>query len=247
MDTEAGTSPITINEAKLKTFSVQVKALTINDKQMTLAVFRQLDAEDVIDESGKLKGLPWGRVNYAPSDCDREHKHIVWQKNELLRRACLFGSHAETADRVSPLQHRAEIFAETGALLESLDEKPVELTSELLRTAYWKMSLERVRLRHSFSFEESIKRLWMSETERDKFIKGSFSDYQRKQYDILEIKKKILDVIRTNWDGDNEPLPSKESCRTRYDQLQDNIKGTRKNLKESFSVLDALDLLFIAV
>jgi len=90
MPTQQG-RPIKIQQAELKTATITVKALTIDKRQVTLAVFRQLQEESLIDiEEAKFNGLPWGRVNYCPDKkaCpDREHHHVVWQKGDELRRA----------------------------------------------------------------------------------------------------------------------------------------------------------------
>ena len=85
---------ILTREATVKTASVEMKVLSISGKQMTLAVYRQLDEEEIIDEeTGKLKGVPWGRVNYFWGKCEPDHLHIVWQKGEELRRACVHKAH----------------------------------------------------------------------------------------------------------------------------------------------------------
>ena len=80
---------INIHDAKIKTVSVGIRALTISDKQVTLAVFRQLYEEALISEAGTLNGLTWGIVNYHPDGCKDypAHRHIVWQKGDELRRA----------------------------------------------------------------------------------------------------------------------------------------------------------------
>jgi CRISPR/Cas system-associated endonuclease Cas1 len=83
---------ITTHEASIKTATVEVKALTISGKQVTLSVFRQLQNEELIGYfSGQLKGVPWGRVNYNPGDCveDVPHIHVVWQQGSELRRSCV--------------------------------------------------------------------------------------------------------------------------------------------------------------
>src|SRR5262245_40431082 len=86
-------SLVTKKEAKVKTLSVEVKALMIGTKQVTLAVFRQLLHEQVIDAAtGQFKGVPWGRVNYRWGGCagkGQDHLHVVWQKGDELRRACV--------------------------------------------------------------------------------------------------------------------------------------------------------------
>lgn len=80
---------ITIEEAQLKTFSVSARAITINKRQMTLAVFRQLFEEGLYDrETLERRGEPWGIVNYHWKDgCPSgEHHHVVWQNGNELRR-----------------------------------------------------------------------------------------------------------------------------------------------------------------
>lgn len=84
---------ITAREATIKTTAVEVKALTISGRQVTLSVFRQLKDEAILDEDTvQLRGVPWGIVNYFWGDCAKasEHLHVVWQKGDELRRACVY-------------------------------------------------------------------------------------------------------------------------------------------------------------
>ena len=84
------TAPLTVHNANVTTAAVEVKTLTISGKQVTLAVFRQLIEEPLInDDDGTLNGVPWGTVNYHPDKCagDPKHYHVVWQKGDDLRRA----------------------------------------------------------------------------------------------------------------------------------------------------------------
>lgn len=82
---------IRAKEAVVKTATIAVRSLTLNSKQVTLSVFRQLIKEDLIDaETEQLRGVPWGTVNYFWGDCKDNHLHIVWQKGEELRRACVY-------------------------------------------------------------------------------------------------------------------------------------------------------------
>ncbi|MFC8131577.1 hypothetical protein [Streptomyces sp. NPDC057302] len=84
---------LTSQNATITTASIQVRALTIGKKQVTLAVFRQLEDEDIIKPlDAGLAGEPWGRVNYHPDKCadDKEHIHVVWQKGDELRRATVY-------------------------------------------------------------------------------------------------------------------------------------------------------------
>lgn len=82
---------ISIKEASIKTLGVAIKILTINSKQVTLAVFRQLMESPLIaPESAELNGIVWGRVNYFWGPCRPNHLHIVWQKEEGLFRDCTY-------------------------------------------------------------------------------------------------------------------------------------------------------------
>lgn len=93
---------LTTQNATITTAAVEVKTLTISGKQVTLAVFRQLRNEPLIDAGGNLLGEPWGYVNYHPGKCaDSEpHRHVVWQRgNELLRASI---TDAADFDRVTP-------------------------------------------------------------------------------------------------------------------------------------------------
>ncbi|MFF9664059.1 hypothetical protein ACF1FY_18415 [Streptomyces althioticus] len=84
---------LTPQNATVTTATIQVRALTIGKKQVTLAVFRQLEDEDIIRPlDAGLAGEPWGRVNYHPDKCadEKEHIHVVWQKGDELRRATVY-------------------------------------------------------------------------------------------------------------------------------------------------------------
>lgn len=74
--------------AVVSTATVEVKTLTLNGKQMTLSVFRQLPYRGLFSSEGYLLGTPWGHVNYHPDRCrdwDR-HLHLVWQSDNGLFR-----------------------------------------------------------------------------------------------------------------------------------------------------------------
>ncbi|MFD8945259.1 hypothetical protein ACFV00_25175 [Streptomyces californicus] len=83
------TRQLTTQNATITTAAVEVKTLTISGKQVTLAVFRQLQEEPLIAQDGTLNGEPWGVVNYHPDKCGDSqfpHTHVVWQRGtELLR------------------------------------------------------------------------------------------------------------------------------------------------------------------
>jgi hypothetical protein len=73
---------IKTKEATLATLSVEVKALRVSDKQMTLAVFRQLPEGSI---SHSKDGILWGIVRYKIED---EVNWIVYSLDgKLYRRA----------------------------------------------------------------------------------------------------------------------------------------------------------------
>lgn len=81
---------ITTKEAVVQTVSVNVKALRIGTKQMTMAVFRQLPKKRLLKRDATLNGIPWGKVNYFWGDCSPNHLHIVWQEERNLYRDCIY-------------------------------------------------------------------------------------------------------------------------------------------------------------
>lgn len=61
---------LTGQNAIVRTATVEIKTMHIGNKQVTLAVFRQLKDEDIIDvQTGQLKGVPWSTVNYYWGTC----------------------------------------------------------------------------------------------------------------------------------------------------------------------------------
>jgi hypothetical protein len=91
---------INVLDATIKTATVEIKTLTISGKQVTLAVFRQLQQAtcwDMYDEGNRhtvlTVGTPWGRVNYCPDECRKsndEHIHVIWQDNNTLLRDTVY-------------------------------------------------------------------------------------------------------------------------------------------------------------
>jgi hypothetical protein len=85
---------LTVQDAGLRTATVEIKGLVVNNKQMTLAVFKQLMRGRLVDEvTGEYRGVPWGWVNHHSKDCwllanpepFRTHLHVIWQDGDQLR------------------------------------------------------------------------------------------------------------------------------------------------------------------
>lgn len=110
---------INVEQANIKTVGVQIKALTVGSKQVTLSLFRQIMEENLIDHINlKLNGTPWGQVNYFWKTENEQHKiHVLWQKGAELRRCVLLrkaiseneriytSRYALLANQVSNFQH----------------------------------------------------------------------------------------------------------------------------------------------
>jgi hypothetical protein len=78
-------------EATIKTAQITIKTLTVSGRQVTLALFRQLQDEDLISGvTGEIRGACWGRINYFPAGCQQDHLHAVWQTGDELRRSCVY-------------------------------------------------------------------------------------------------------------------------------------------------------------
>lgn len=84
-------SPIAASDAQIKTCSVEIRALVIGKKQMTLSVFRQLPSRHIIEPGVGLRGEPWGLVNYFWDGCgeSEKHLHVVHVMDGSLFRCCL--------------------------------------------------------------------------------------------------------------------------------------------------------------
>ena len=86
-----GKRAIQTTECKITSNTVQIKILEVKGKQMTIAVFKQLITEEIVDySSGKLMGEVWGFVNrhddYQSHYGLAPHLHIIWQKGNELRK-----------------------------------------------------------------------------------------------------------------------------------------------------------------
>jgi hypothetical protein len=83
---------IEVNRASVHTLSLSVQVMKLDKRQVTLAVFRQLDSASLLIPQGIPQGTPWGRVNYHVG-CDPyggKHLHMVWQKGDRLYRATVY-------------------------------------------------------------------------------------------------------------------------------------------------------------
>lgn len=85
---------LTIKEASLATMSVELSAIKVNNKQMSLSIFRQIKEEPYFNtETFEESGVPWGTVNYfwgRHEKTSKEKIHVIWQKADELRRCIIY-------------------------------------------------------------------------------------------------------------------------------------------------------------
>jgi hypothetical protein len=80
----------TIHNASITTATVTINTLKVSGKQVSVALFLQLQEAQLVAEDGTMVGVPWGMVNYHADkqNCPSgEHRHVVWQHGDELRRA----------------------------------------------------------------------------------------------------------------------------------------------------------------
>lgn len=86
MSKNSGVVALNSNEATITMATITIKALKVNNRQLTQAVFRQLPERSLIEESKpELIGLPWGWVNYRSADMG-EGRQFVAQFGTTLAR-----------------------------------------------------------------------------------------------------------------------------------------------------------------
>ncbi len=74
--------------AVIHTGSIDVKIMRLEKRQVTMAVFRQLDVGLLFLSDSSLRGEPWGRVNYTWKDNPHGTGfHVVWQDGDCLKRS----------------------------------------------------------------------------------------------------------------------------------------------------------------
>jgi hypothetical protein len=81
---------LTVQNALVRSATVEIKSLTVSGRQVTQAVFRQVPYLPILQADGSLAGTPWGWVNYWWKDNEEiglDPLHVLWQEGGELRRA----------------------------------------------------------------------------------------------------------------------------------------------------------------
>lgn len=239
-DGAQGGRRISVYEASVRAATVEIKALVVSGKQVTLSVFRQLKSEDVIDlETIELRGLPWGTINYFWKGCSdwedqgsRErigsadaHLHVVWQSGQELRRACAYEQGERLADsRPYRLREVAEEYAS------------VILVHRVLTGAERSLSVGDVRFLRVGP--ETVRCVLPNA--------GTFRHYMGPNRFYESLHKPGLE----RWQREH-PLardcPSEEEAMWRLEDVVEELHDARLRWKARYDGLAALDQLFIAV
>lgn len=221
---------VTIHNAKLKTVAVAINTITVDARQMTLAIFRQLIDEDLIGDEGALMGTPWGKVNYHPKDDDCpmcEHWHVVWQKGDQLRRT------------IVEQNLRDHHFGGSSIYSETAESYMLALFRDIkLNGCTETMPIRVLDLTDSY---ESY--TWRFERKGFKVIPYTRSSQQDKLFGQLK-----LSIQRGchDWEFDQIKGDRRALLRKIDDEIERHLIA-RKNLERSLSIISKLPQLFIAV
>lgn len=231
---------ISVSEAQIRTAQVEVKALTISGRQVTMALFRQLETEPLINPDCSLAGIPWGWVNYFPPPCQADHLHIVWQKGEELRRACV----RENIPRTWIEEHlkRRKLAAWRVMYARAFDDPSIYGAAATFSSGYYRPD--------HVEFEYMGVTVWLEEPAWKEYIQvsqrlsqssaGELSKWQVEQFNQnLAAARDSLAERRDQIDLDNEEDALK--------QTDGAIEAATEKYSETVAALKTLPQLFIAV
>lgn len=241
-------------EATIKTATVQIHSLAVSGRQVTLSLFRQFHQESIIDvETGLLLGVPWGRVNYRFGECSdfgQQHLHVVWQKGEELRRACVDPSpgreRSETWSRLSSLEHQGHCLYVVGLLSLATTCRPV--TRPNPDPGWYYPQIVAIGGRrwpeHVDAAASIVHHLWIS---LDAAAKTP--DDAREQRSLDHYKRE-LDATIQGWIKNSGIVVSLDQLPDEAFALAEELKAEadqyRQQLDKRYEELSALDQLFIA-
>lgn len=120
-------------DLSIEELAVTIKTIKVNNRKMTLSVFKQLPSENIFhSQTLELKGVPWGKVNYYWGDKNPwQGIQVVWVEGNVLKR-CFLQQYAEPskyfANRHS--DHEVENYQ-----LNKLRELPVGIMTEVIKVA----------------------------------------------------------------------------------------------------------------
>jgi hypothetical protein len=183
--------PLSVETAEITTAAVEIKTLTVRGKQVTLALFRQLEEITLMSSrDGSLAGVPWGWVNYHPDkSCPSAgHIHVVWQKGNALYRSAVV-TEEYYYDKVYP----QEVVWDQWLMFYIEGYKGFELDTMEVRREKLTFTIDEVEFRTSIP-DYSIKRdgeniTWSS-------MKPRLQVEELKSVDAEEVKQKVAESVK---------------------------------------------------
>lgn len=168
---------ISKDQAVIHTASIDVKILRLNKRQLTLAVFRQLEEELIFLADGSLRGLPWGKINYTwKENRPGTAFHVIYQVGDTLYRSPVPGKQVVNGDVVDWLYD-----GESPQVLDSIRQS--DITEPIAICEWWLEELEH-RLDHGKPAREHYnlhKGTWLWDKECDV---GLFWNRSREDHDF---------------------------------------------------------------
>jgi hypothetical protein len=257
---------IMTHEAQVKTAVVEIRALTINGRQVTQSLFWQLENEDLIDwQTAQLRGVPWGRVNYYRAPRKDDHLHVVWQKGTELRRACVYAPDKNVAypgegflrgdsPPWTAQQEAQQLFEDwvvwsiadqderVGRIWCSYKEKTAEVRKqgELLSARVPDDAYELYQMRYEGKEPHPLNPhiVWREH--------GGDGPCNPERVDEL-YRADLLAKEAARVAGYREQYGTREALAERIGTVVDGLHAHRQRYKESYDAVRALDQLFIAV
>lgn len=135
------------NQLVIEQLTVEVKAIKIGRKQMTMGLFRQLPQKSIIDYTGEILGTSVCSINYFWGSCEPNHIHLLWQQGDKIYRDCLYNPSLKPHPVFSDLVSKEKAYWQ---LEEDLyeDGRQLELQQDMLMEKF---------LREYPKLEESLK------------------------------------------------------------------------------------------
>jgi len=245
--------------ATLKTVSAELKALTVEGRQVTLSVFRQLIRADVLDrKTGDLLGVPWGTVNYFWGDCSPDHLHVVWQDGENLRRDCLRKVRAPQAAQ-ELRDDAADIYSWLRLILDFEFHTARRPEGSEAKINGWAVTIPSAKACPACSADKQIEAI----SRRARYSGHTEIEHVARQRSDIEYERRqphdaksgyywghAKDIRRAELVSDNQDMPARDMMKELIDAYWATVKNDKSSdaaWARNYKMVEGLDQLFIAV
>lgn len=241
---------ITIHQAEVETFTVQVKVITVNNRKMTLSVFRQLEKRNFVHHNTlKTQGEIWGRVNYHWDGCggdnEAKHQHIVWQEGESIYRDCFGDMKAFQCWRPTSLDssYRSALIY-CGVLLSSLEERP----------KFWDVQYRTEKAMGVYGFSTMVD--YQEQSRVETYWKHKEKEHVSPTHDevIEQARGEVFDLARDKWDwlckerfGADFDVINLDDIKAETTRVNKEMSEKKSRYAEAIKKVEEAPHLFIAV